>query len=217
MQNLGVCYTLLPLLKGREGTEAPFLTGHLKYFSTHPYLAPAVMGSVVKMEEEKEGAEEISKVKDAFMGPYAALGDQFFGDRWLPFSGLTGAGLALMGFIWAPVLFGLLFLPVQIWLRWRGFFEGYRRGKNGFTYLQGLNLSEHANTIRRWIIITCILVILLWSRFLSADQDLFDLPTIAFYGLGLAICLATFLLKHFGISPAFTLYVMLAVICFIYV
>ncbi|MCX7983221.1 MAG: PTS system mannose/fructose/sorbose family transporter subunit IID [Syntrophales bacterium] len=215
MQNLGFCYSLLPLLKEINSDRTSFLLRHLKYFSTHPYLAPAVIGSVVKSEEEGEKVEgEVNRIKEAFMGPYAAIGDQFFWGRWLPFAGLISAGLAWVEFSLAPILFFILFVPLQFLVRWRGFISGYRLGEKGFTYIQGLNLAQHSHSVRRWTVITCVFILVLWARYVyTAHEDI--LQPIIYYGLGLITCLVGFILARIGVSIFFTFYGAAAFFCFL--
>ena len=55
-------------------------TSHLQMFNTHPYLTAAVIGSVVRLEEDGDKLEA-DHLKKAVMGPYAAIGDSFFWGR----------------------------------------------------------------------------------------------------------------------------------------
>lgn len=215
MQNLGFCFSLLPLLDAGRIEKIPFLVRHLRYFYTHPYLVSAILGSVIKVEEEVEerAKEEVSKIKDAFMSPYAAIGDQFFWDRWLPFTGLVCAGLALTGAVVAPLLFVFLFIPWQLWIRWKGFIEGYRLGKEGFTYIQNLRLTGYGSTVRRWSVVAAVLLLLLWAQFVHVNREGIFLPVVAFYGMGFAVCLAGFFIARAGISPVVTFYVVAAILC----
>ncbi len=188
---------------------------HLQYFSTHPYLAPSIIGSSVKAELTiSEGdVGEVVRMKEAFMGPYAALGDQFFWGGWLPLVGLVASGLALVDGMLAPLMFVVLFVPYQLWIRWRGFLEGYRRGKEGFRYLYRLNLSEKAKTARRCSLIVLPLVLFVWARFMHMNQYEFRLPVIAYYGLGFAASLAGFFLLRAGIPRTLIFYLVVAFFC----
>jgi PTS system mannose-specific IID component len=84
------------------------------------------------------------------MGPYAALGDAFFGGSVRPCIAIVSVALALAGWVWAPLLFLALFTPAHLWIRIRGFIEGYRLGTEGYRYVQGLNLPTATQRIR-WL------------------------------------------------------------------
>ncbi len=86
VQNLGICYIMIPAIKrlyapGPERTEA--LKRHLEWFNTQPYCASPILGVAAAMEEEKaNGAQiegnSISGVKIGLMGPFAGVGDPIF-------------------------------------------------------------------------------------------------------------------------------------------
>ena len=137
MQNLGFAYAMIPLLQGRKipDKEAEgVLVRHLQMFNTNPYLAHPLVGSILKMEEDRRGGEDpapIVAVKQSLMGPYAAIGDTFFWGALRPCAGICSAGLVWLGCAFAPLAFLLIYSPAQSLVRWRGFFEGYSSGKQG--------------------------------------------------------------------------------------
>ena len=157
MQNLGFAFSLLPLarLPGRDRQRlVALLTRHLQLFNTHPYLSAPIIGSVVRMEmdnmeADKAGAATVN-LKNALMGPYAALGDPFFWGAMKPLASVFSALLALQGYLLAPLALLLLYNPVHLWVRVRGFVEGYRRGKEGIDFIRCLELPQLTGRIR-WI------------------------------------------------------------------
>jgi PTS system mannose-specific IID component len=149
MQNLGFTFALLPILRRMDPRRrGESLTGHLQMFNTHPYLATAVIGSVVKLEEEGNG-READHLKKAVMGPYAAIGDPFFWSALRSFAAVGAVILALQGFVLlAPMALLLLFNPAHFWIRAKGFWEGYRGGRQGVAFISGLDLPRLARRLR---------------------------------------------------------------------
>lgn len=158
MQALGFAYAMLPLLHSLWGEDrarlAEALTRHLEPFNTHPYLTAAILGTVAKIEEEGDpaGADHLKK---ALMGPYAAIGDVFFWGTLRTFCGVTAVLLALAGIAAAPFAVLALYDPAHLWVRLKGFSEGYRRGRDGVGFIGRLDLPGTAKRIR---ILTVIVV-----------------------------------------------------------
>ena len=151
MQNLGFAFSMLPMIreKGKESEDpAVFLARHLEMFNTHPYLASSVIGSVIRIEEDDAAPESAADLKEALMGPYAAIGDGFFWGALRTFSAVAAVLSALAGTLAAPFLFLLLYTPAHLWVRIKGFMEGYRWGRNGITFIKGLDLPKETINIR---------------------------------------------------------------------
>ena len=166
MQNLGFAYAVAPLARSVSGSDdgvRAFLLRHLQVFNTHPYLVSAIVGSVVRVEEDwpEGGGQEAEKLKKAFMGPYAAIGDTFFWGTFRPFASIVAVVAAMMGVAWAPFLFALLYMPLQLWIRSKGFLEGYRLGVQGFEYIRGLDLPAMNGRIR-WASLSVLALFAAW-------------------------------------------------------
>ena len=146
MQGLGFAFSILPLkrvVKRADGkNNEDFIATHLRMFHTNPYLAPAIIGSVVKMEEKGDGARKAYDIKSALMAPYAAIGDSFFWGALCLFSSVLTVLLALHGSILAPLTFMLVFSPAQLLVRVNGFIKGYHLGVDGFNYIKTLDLPS---------------------------------------------------------------------------
>jgi PTS system mannose-specific IID component len=157
MQNLGFAFSLLPLARlwgGDKEHLAALLTRHLQLFNTHPYLSAPIIGSVARMEKDNMEADNAGaaavNVKNALMGPYAAIGDSFFWGAIKPLAAVFSVLLALQQYLLAPLALLLLYNPVHLWVRVWGFVEGYRHGKEGIYFIRCLELPQLTGRIR-WI------------------------------------------------------------------
>jgi mannose PTS system EIID component len=154
MQNLGFAFAMVPVARlyaHDKKRAADLLTRHLQSFNTHPYLAGSIIGSVVHIEERLDGesdAAEANTLKNVLMGPYAAIGDSFFWGALKPFAAIFGVLVAVQGFLLAPVIFLLLYTPPHVWIRVKGFLEGYRKGKQGIDFIRMLDMPGIARKLR---------------------------------------------------------------------
>lgn len=143
MQSLGFAYAVAPALERLHGAgegDAQARARHLEFFNTHPFLAAAILGCVVRMEERGEPAAEVLRAKGALMGAYGAIGDSFYWGGlklvlsvaavWLLSLGWTGAPWAFLALFTAGNLVGRLFFFVQ----------GYRGGPAIVGTVNRLNL-----------------------------------------------------------------------------
>jgi mannose PTS system EIID component len=160
------------------------LTRHLQMFNTHPYFSAAVVGSVIRLEEEqikgtgaKSSVADVVAIKQILSGPYAAIGDIFFWGAIRPFAAIVSCVLAYMGYVIAPLAFLFLYTPAHIWVRLKGFLEGYRRGKQGIDFIRILDLPRIAVNIR-WL---SLMVLACWAAFLLGSEE--SLPVINLPGI----------------------------------
>lgn len=210
MQNLGLAYAIIPFLRERKlsGKDAEaFLTRHLQMFNTHPYLSTPLIGSIVRMEEERpdEGdASPIIAVKQSLMGPYAAIGDAFFWGALRPCAGIISVGLAWAGLILAPLAFMAVYAPAHVWVRVKGFIEGYRRGKQGIEFIRRIDLPRIAVRVR-WL---SLAVLAGFGALLLRDGYSVgvEIPWPAAAAVGLSIILACWFLVKKGLSQIYILY-----------
>lgn len=154
MQNLGFAFSLLPLARLMEDDKerlAALLTRHLQLFNTHPYLSAPIIGSVVHMEAQeadKAGGAAAVNLKNALMGPYAAIGDSFFWGALKPLAAVFSVLLALNQYLPASLALLFLYNPVHLWVRVQGFMEGYHRGKEGIYFIRYLELPRLTGWVR---------------------------------------------------------------------
>ncbi len=154
MQNLGFAFSIAPVLKKiAENKEqaAKMLERHLQLFSTNPYMSGPIIGSVIRLEEDLNSGGDCplaDQLKKTLMAPYAAMGDSLFWGSLKPFASAMGVLTAMKGFLLAPLVLLFIFNPVPFWVRIRGFFEGYRRGKEGIEFLKIVNLPQMSIRLR---------------------------------------------------------------------
>lgn len=167
MQNLGFTMAIIPIMREGESQQRDsrkMLTRHLQLFNTNPYLSASIIGSVVRLEEEHKDNDDDSDVlliKQSLMGSYAAIGDIFFWGALRPFAAITAVMLSYMGLLLAPVAFLLIYTPSHLWIRLKGFIEGYREGKKGFEFIRSLDLPSIAVKLR-WLALVVMVCSLIW-------------------------------------------------------
>lgn len=207
MQNIGFAFALIPLIKSADMDAAQaseLLKRHLQSFNTHPYLAGPALGSVVKLEEEAKDGRSVSDLKITLMGPYAALGDTFFWGAWRPFSAIGAVVLMMEGVLWAPLIFLAVYNPVAIYVRLKGFVEGYRRGMRGIDFIGRLNLPGLAGKIRLTSVILLGMLATLLSH--AAGNAYAVVPELLLGFIFLGVILLCFLMMTRGISVMKILY-----------
>ena len=211
MQNLGFAMSIIPLIKAlrlQKEESVNMLTTHLQLFNTNPYFSAPVIGSIVRLEEEKTSPKDLmdsTAIKKSLMASYAAIGDIFFWGALRPFASIFAVMLIYMELIIAPVAFLLIYTPAHLWTRLKGFIEGYRLGKGGFEFIRSLDLPSIAVKIR-WFSIILLAVLAIWlsgsigywpfAKALSIIIRLTALATVLFF---------VFLIKK-GISQIYIIY-----------
>lgn len=136
MQNLGFAYAIAPALADLypdPPSRAQAAARHLEFFNCHPYMAAAILGGAVRLEERiargEERPEAVSAFKRALGPPFAALGDGFFWLALRPAAGLAAAAMAPWLGLWSVAVFLVLYnsahLAARIWL----FSVGYTRAE----------------------------------------------------------------------------------------
>lgn len=130
MQNVGFCFSMLPLLKGRASDpdeRRSFLTRHLGFFNTNPVLASYVIGAAASAEL-KGAPDEALDVKRTLGGPLGMAGDSLFWGSLRPLATLTGVALAFATRSWAPLALLTLYNVPHVYFRVRGIVSGGARG-----------------------------------------------------------------------------------------
>jgi len=131
LQNLGFFYLVLPGLRSIYGDELSrdVQQRQVTYFNTHPYFAPLIAGTILRMEERLHAGEDVAVDPDAYkkmvMAPFAAMGDALFWGGVRPLAALIGLLLASQGSLWAPVVFLILFNLPHLFFRGAGLVLGY--------------------------------------------------------------------------------------------
>ena len=155
MQNLGFCYAILPALReiyNKEDELQDALKRHVEFFNTHPYMASAIIGTVIGMEEDvKNGnvsGDEVKTLKTAVMGSCGAMGDSFFWGVLKPFASIVSVLLAAFGQIIAPLIFLLLYNIPHMAIKIFGLYDGCREGMQVFDRFKTLNLHVLARRVK---------------------------------------------------------------------
>jgi len=216
MQNLGFAMAMIPVIQEWNLTrkdEEELLTRHLQLFNTHPYLSAAVIGSVIRLEEEQNKNGQTNpftdavEIKQVLAGPYAAIGDTFFWGALRPFAAIVACVLAYLGYVFtAPLAFLLLYTPAHVWIRLKGFLEGYRKGKQGIEFIRLLDLPCIAVKIR-WFSLVALAG--LATLLMVGTGDCFPLYNLSGILIKLAVISAIFiciLLVQKRISQFYVLY-----------
>jgi len=208
MQNVGFAYSLIPLARRyRDNKEriSGVLTRHIQSFNSHPYLTGAIIGSAARLEESSEDGNcpEALRLKETLMAPYAAIGDPFFWGGLKPLSSVAGVILALEGLLVAPLFFLLVYNSIHIWIRLRGFIEGYLDGKGGISFLSAIDLPGKIR-ILKWV--TTFFLAILCAVFVNSSFPLVDFPWGVAVGGTFALVLLCFWLVGRGISSLVVLY-----------
>jgi PTS system mannose-specific IID component len=136
MQNLGFAYAMAPALAeiydDREA-RAKAAARHLEFFNCHPYMAAAILGGAVRLEERiatgEEPAESVSAFKRALGPPLAAIGDGFFWLALRPAAALAAAVTAPWLGLGCIAVFLLLYNSVHVVARVWLFSIGYARAE----------------------------------------------------------------------------------------
>lgn len=138
MQNVGWCFSMLPVMRKLYKTkedQIAFMKRHLEFFNTHPYLAAPVLGVELSLEESKANGAPIDDAaiqgtKIGMMGPLAGVGDPIFWGTLRPVLGAFAASLAMSGNILGPILFFLLWNIIRMAFLWYTQEFGYKAGGN---------------------------------------------------------------------------------------
>jgi len=136
MQNLGFADAIAPALEELypdPAERAKATARHLEFFNCHPYLAAAILGGAVRLEERVAQGEAtpqaVSSFKSALGPPFAALGDGFFWLALRPAAALAAAAtepLLGLGCVFVFLaLYNTVHIAARIWL----FSVGYVRAE----------------------------------------------------------------------------------------
>jgi len=138
MQNIGFVYAMLPGLKKVHPVDAEKAAEkYLRFFNTHPYMAPAIGGVFLNIEERCDEAV-VEKLRPGISGSLAALGDTFFWATLKPIIALLLLLALMADNVWAMVLVLLLYNGIHLWAMIWGFARGYRNGPSGALELAGV-------------------------------------------------------------------------------
>jgi mannose PTS system EIID component len=152
MQGLGFASAIAPAINDiykDRGHAAAAIKRHMVFYNAHPYMASPILGAVIRMEEDvKDGkldAGGIVSFKESLIGPYGAIGDNFFWGSVRPLASILGVLTALICGLWGPLVLYNIF---HIWMRWVGLNKGYTLGGDVAGYVKELELPDLSLRIR---------------------------------------------------------------------
>jgi PTS system mannose-specific IID component len=219
MQNIGFAMSLLPMVRHLQKQHKDvndILLRHLQMFNTHPYFSASIIGSIVRLEMDYNDTgvlQDTVAVKQSLMGPYAAIGDIFFWSALRPFAAFFAVVLAYTGLVIAPLAFFLIYTPVHIWVRFKGFMESYHRGKEGIEFIRIMDLPRMSIRIR-WYSIVILSGLAYWL--LHVGTGSFDNSSgIIMKMMGLGAVVSCFWLINKGVSQVYVLYGTAAIFLFL--
>ncbi len=159
LQNLGVLYALGPALRRLfEGEDLKAAQQrHLEYFNSHPYMAPAILGAALAIEEtQAAGGTSVVKAaefKKMTIAPFAAMGDALFWGGIRPLAACTALFFAFRESLWAPLVFLLLFNIPHLLFTIVGFWLGYRRKHHILEFIAQKRLPDVAVRAKEMMVV----------------------------------------------------------------
>jgi PTS system mannose-specific IID component len=136
MQNVGFADAIAPALAELypdPADRARAAVRHLEFFNCHPYLAAAILGGAVRLEERVASGEAdpqtVSSFKSTLGPPFAALGDGFFWLALRPMAALAAAATEPFLGMGCVLVFLALYNSVHILTRIWLFTTGYLRAE----------------------------------------------------------------------------------------
>jgi mannose/fructose/N-acetylgalactosamine-specific phosphotransferase system component IID len=219
LQNVGFAFSMVPLLRRLARTKGAFrdtLRRQLKFFNTHPYFAPIVMGVIYAKEqsraEDARGEDAtLSVLKDSMGGAFGAIGDHVIWGTWRPFSVLIALSVGVLvaspthGWTacaqWWVVGFLCLFNAVQMWLRWRGLHKAVTDGPGVVRWVESLHLQAWAGQVRRMGLLLLVVLILAYLGRWSASNLLIWM---------VGVLLGTIVIKRWALSGFAVFYLVAA-------
>jgi mannose/fructose/N-acetylgalactosamine-specific phosphotransferase system component IID len=131
MQNVGFVYSMLPGLKALTGDGLEKAAGrYVRFFNTHPYMAPTIMGVMLNLEEQGDTGTA-DKLKQALSSALAAIGDSFFWATLKPIIALLFLLTVMFDQAWGIALVLITYNALHVWTMIWGFGHGYRNGPGG--------------------------------------------------------------------------------------
>lgn len=146
LEAMGLTWALIPMIKKlyeNKEDQIKALKRHMTFFNTEPFhIGIAIPGIVAALEEQKaNGAEinddDINSVKIGLMGPLAGIGDSWFQGLLFPLLWSLGAGMAIEGNFFGPLIYIVLWYAQMIGIGWNVFKMGYQQGKTAVAKILG--------------------------------------------------------------------------------
>jgi PTS system mannose-specific IID component len=175
MQGLGALFVLAPLLRHLyQGDELQLACArHLRYFNTHPFIAPLILSGVAQLEVNRANASEVDEFRQLLMAPCAAMGDAFFWGGVRPFAAVLAMFFALYDSLFAPVVLLVVFNVPHLLVRIVGFAKGCELAEGVVDFLARCRLPDLAIRLKQG---TLILLGILCAGLTHSTLNLAHLP-----------------------------------------
>lgn len=162
MQACGWLWAILPGLEEIHTDKEDLsksMEHNLEFFNTHPFLVTFVMGIVLSLEQQKTDIQTIRSIRVAAMSPLGGIGDAIFWFTLVPITAGLTARMAINGSILGPILFFIITMGVQLFLRFFLMNWSYSLGTKAITALtkNAKELSRAASMVGVFIVgaLTC--------------------------------------------------------------
>ena len=129
-----------------------WLTAHTPFYNVTPPLNPLVAGIDLAMTEGGSDPETEIAFKTAVMGPLCGVGDTLFWFTLVPIAYGIGAGLAVQGNWFGPIIAMLIYVPIRWYASWWFLHEGYKRGTDILSIMKG-RLEEFRSILESFAMI----------------------------------------------------------------
>lgn len=137
LTGIGMGYAAEPLLEDLKLSDparhAEAAVRSAEYFNSHPYLAGAALGALVRAEYDQVPGAQVSRLRTALTSPLGALGDQLFWAGLVPATMAAASVVVIMDLgIWTAVgiiaVYGLGRAATAWWALRTGLRSGVRVG-----------------------------------------------------------------------------------------
>lgn len=218
MQNLGFCYSILPVLKSLHSSDdlKKAIKRHLEFFNTQPYMTAPILGVVSWMEESLHKGHllqhDVSAVKTGVMGSYGAIGDSFFWGALRPFSSVLAVCLVIASYTFAPAVFLIIFNVPHLLVRAYGFWSGAIHGIEVFDVVGRVGLADLARHVKVLALVLAGIALALLS---GKTGDFFALPSYlwsSFFTVAIFLLFVEMMKRGFSPQTIFYLIVVFSVI-----
>jgi mannose/fructose/N-acetylgalactosamine-specific phosphotransferase system component IID len=146
--------------RGEKDRFLASLKRHIGFFNTHIFFSSAVLGVMVRLEEEfpnddpKRKEDEIESAKMGMMGPLAAIGDALFWSGLKPLALLTGVAIVWLtnfstaGWIAGAVSSLVIYNAPRVIIKYFLLIKAYFHYKDLFVLIQKVKFQSIMKSIK---------------------------------------------------------------------
>jgi len=190
MQSLGIAYAVYPALKRlykNKEKRKDVVLEYMEFFNTNPFLASGLIGAFIAEEEKQTDTpsrDRIKKLKITYMGPLAALGDNFIWAKVNPFLLTFCSALFAVLFInlnlargnilyvLVPAAYLIMINIVTVTFRVSFYIQGYRLGGDLINYIGSSKIKTFERLINAAALLLLGFLIVDLFYFLTKGLDI---------------------------------------------